>query len=414
MEYLQHQLDNGLTILCEQNKNAYTSAFGFFVRTGARDETPEIGGVSHFLEHMVFKGTPTRSAEQVNLELDEIGSASNARTSEESTIYHAAVLPKFQTQIVELLADIMRPSLRDDDFEMEKQVIIEEIKMYADQPPFGGHERIMAEFFGDHPLGQSVLGSTETVGNLTPVQMKEYFARRYSPSNIALCAAGNVDFERFVADAQRLCGDWERIDSDRKPLTANYRSGFHTLHQPASHQQYILQLAPGLPNDDPSRFALRVAVSALGDDSGSRLYWKFLDSGLAESAGAGTYEYHHNGLVMSYICCAPEQAQANIEILHQTQNEFREKGISQKELDLTKRKIASHIVLGSERTENRMFSVGSQWLTGQPYKTVSEIADRYQSLTLDEVNGAISDHPLTTNTTLVVGPREDLQPVNLA
>lgn len=411
MEYLRQQLDNGLTVLCERNPRAYASAFGFFVRTGARDESPEIGGVSHFLEHMVFKGTPSRSAEQVNLELDEMGSASNARTSEESTIYHAAVLPRFQTDVVGLLSDLMRPSLRDEDFEMEKQVIIEEIKMYADQPPFGGHERIMAEFFGDHPLGQSVLGTVQTVGDLTPEQMREYFSRRYSPSNIALCAAGNIDFDRLLADANQFCGDWESVDSGRKPETADYKSGFHTLHKPSSHQQYILQLSPGIPNDHPSRFALRVAISILGDDSGSRFYWKFLDSGLAESAGAGTYEYHHNGLVMSYICCAPEQAQSNLKILHDVQTEFLDKGVTQKELDLTKRKIASHIVLGSERTENRMFSVGSQWLSGQPYKTASEIAEFYESLTLDDVNAALRAHPLTTNTTMVIGPNDSLQPV---
>ncbi len=145
------------------------------MRTGARDETPEVGGVSHFLEHMVFKGTPNRSAAEVNLELDEMGSSSNARTSEESTIYYATVLPEFQTQVVELLSDIMRPSLRPEDFETEKQVIIEEIKMYDDQPPYGGYERIMAEFFGNHPLGQSVLGTVETVSALTPESMMELF-----------------------------------------------------------------------------------------------------------------------------------------------------------------------------------------------------------------------------------------------
>ena len=162
MEYRQHRLDNGLEILAECNPQAYTSAFGYFVRTGSRDETAAIGGVSHFLEHMVFKGTPNRSAAHVNLELDEMGSSSNARTSEESTIYHSLVLPEFQTPMVELLSDIMRPSLREEDFETEKQVIIEEIKMYDDQPPYGGYERIMREFYGDHPLGNSVLGTTET------------------------------------------------------------------------------------------------------------------------------------------------------------------------------------------------------------------------------------------------------------
>ena len=124
MEYRQHQLANGLTILAECNPRAYMSAFGFFVKAGSCDETPAIGGVSHFLEHMVYKGTPNRSAEQVNLELDEMGCSSNAnaRTGEESTIYHAAVLPEFQPQLIQLMADMMRPSLREDDFETEKSV----------------------------------------------------------------------------------------------------------------------------------------------------------------------------------------------------------------------------------------------------------------------------------------------------
>ena len=198
MEYRQHQLDNGLTILAECNPNAYMSAFGFFVRTGARDESAEISGVSHFLEHMVFKGTPNLTAEQVNLKLDDMGSSSNARTGEESTIYHAAILPEFQTPMVELLSDLMRPSLRAEDFETEKQVILEEIMMYQDQPPYGGHEKIMADYFGTHPLGQSVLGTIETVSALTPEQMLEYFHRQYSPSNLAIAAAGKIDFDRLV------------------------------------------------------------------------------------------------------------------------------------------------------------------------------------------------------------------------
>ena len=411
MKYQQHQLDNGLTILAETNPSAYSTAFGFFVRTGARDETPEIGGVSHFLEHMVFKGTPNRTAEEVNLQLDEMGSASNARTGEESTIYHASVLPEFQTSMVELLADILRPSLRDADFETEKQVIIEEIRMYQDQPPYGGHERLMELFFGNHGLGQSVLGTVDSVGGMIPEQMKEYFKVRYSPSNIALAASGCVDFEKLVRDAESFCGSWENFEAGRKTKTADYQFGFESMNQPNSHQQYILQLAPGPSNHDERRFALRVATTILGDDGGSRLYWKFLDSGLAESAGAGSYEYLDNGLVMSFICCAPEDAQKNLETLKETQLEFAEKGVNQKELDLAKQKIASHIVLASERTENRMFSVGSQWLTGQEFKTVREIAEIYENVTLDDVNQAITDFPLQQNMTLVIGPNESLQPI---
>jgi len=273
MEYKQHTLDNGLQILAECNPQAYTSAFGFFVRTGSRDETPEVGGVSHFLEHMVFKGTPNRSAAQVNLELDEMGSSSNARTSEESTIYHAAVLPEFQTQVVDLLSDIMRPSLRKEDFETEKQVIIEEIKMYDDQPPYGGYERIMAEYFGDHPLGQSVLGTVETVTGLTPESMMEYFEQRYSPANICLAATGNVDFSQLIEDVERCCGDWKKFSPNRSKQKADYRSGFVSIHKPSSYQQYILQMAPGPSSEDEIRYATSVMSAIIGDDSGSRLYW---------------------------------------------------------------------------------------------------------------------------------------------
>ena len=412
MEYRQHRLDNGLEILAECNSQAYTSAFGFFVRTGSRDETAAVGGVSHFLEHMVFKGTPNRTAAQVNLELDEMGSSSNARTSEESTIYHSLVLPEFQTPMVELLSDIMRPSLRVDDFEMEKQVIIEEIKMYDDQPPYGGYERIMREFYGDHPLGNSVLGTAETVGALTADQMMEYIKAQYSPSNICIAAAGKVDFDVLVADVQRCCGDWEAFDAVRPSPAPDYQRGFTTMHKPQSSQQYILQMVPGCATEDELRYAASIMTSILGDDSGSRLYWEFLDTGLAESAGMGSYDHLGCGGIMTYLCCSPDSAQANMERLKALQHKIFDEGITQKELDLAKRKIASRIVLASEKTNTRMFSIGSQWLSGQKFKTVAQIAEIYESMTLAQVNEAIKAFPLDNNMTVVVGPKDDLQAVS--
>jgi predicted Zn-dependent peptidase len=411
MEYRQHQLSNGLKILAECNDQSHFSAFGFFVKTGSRDETTEIGGVSHFLEHMVFKGTPNRSAEQVNLQLDEMGSSSNARTGEESTIYHAAVLPEFQTDVVDLLSDLMRPSLRTEDFEMEKQVIIEEILMYADQPPYGGFEKVMQRFFGTHPLGQSVLGTVDTVSAMTPESMMSYFEQRYSPGNMVLAAAGKVNFDQLIEDTEKRCGQWKSFDAQRSNETANYQTGFEVLHKPNSAQQYILQLAPGPCIEDESRFASRVAMAILGDDAGSRLYWEFLDSGRAESAGMGSNEYQGSGSIMSYLCCKPEDTQDNLNRLHELQTTAL-KGATQKELDMAKRKIASHIVLASERTESRMFSIGSQWLSNQDYKKPAEIADVYESVTLDEVNAALAAFPTTRNMTLVVGPNSDVHSVS--
>jgi predicted Zn-dependent peptidase len=171
-----------------------------------------------------------------------------------------------------------------------------------------------------------------------------------------------------------------------------------------------LQLAPGPSNDEEVRYAARVMTAILGDDGGSRLYWEFLDSGIAESAGMGAYEYLDCGSIMTYLVCAPDQAQANIERLANLQRDIFKNGVTQKELDLSKRKIASAIVLGSERTENRMFSVGTQWLSDRDYKTVAEIAASYEAVTLDQVNDSIRQFPLDKNMTVVVGPCEDLKP----
>ena len=408
MQYRQHQLANGLEIVAECNPGAHALACGFFVRTGARDESPEIGGVSHFLEHMVFKGTPNRSAEQVNRELDEMGSHSNARTGEESTIYHAAVLPDFQSRVIEVLADIMRPSLRDDDFETEKKVIIEEIKMYDDQPPYGGHERIMSEYFVSHPLGQSVLGTVQTVGDLTPQGMRQYFEKRYSPSNIALAASGNVDFDKLIEDCEKLCGHWQRFDADRQAPEVTPQHGFVTMLKPESTQQYLIQLCQGPNSHDQDRFAARVLTTILGDDSGSRMYWDFLDSGLAEAAGMGNYEYDGAGLVMTFVCCAPDQAQDNLERLRNLQLAAQSKPITEKELEQAKRKIAAHIILSSERTESRMFSVGSQWLKQHEFKTPAEIAATYETVTLEQVRNVAEHYPLHQNMTLCVGPNDKL------
>src|SRR6476646_4252276 len=163
MPFRQHTLDNGLEIVAETSPDAYSSAYAFFVRTGARDETADVSGVSHFLEHMVFKGSANRTAAEVNRDLDDLSASSNAFTSEEQTVYYATTLPDDQEPIVELLADMLRPVLRQ-----------EEIAKYDDQPPYGAHEKCMAAFFGEHPLGKSVLGTTASVGSLARDQMLAY------------------------------------------------------------------------------------------------------------------------------------------------------------------------------------------------------------------------------------------------
>ena len=208
MTFHSHILKNGLQLIGETSPSARSVALGFFVRTGARDETGDVSGVTHFLEHMVFKGTPRRSALDVNRDFDKIGAHYNAFTSEENTVFYAAILPEYIPQAVDILADILRPSLRVDDFEMEKNVIIEEIGMYEDQPTWSAYDHAKRAYFADHPLGNSILGTPEGIRALGRDQMHAYFERRYVAPNITAVAAGNFDWERFVAIIEEQCGAW--------------------------------------------------------------------------------------------------------------------------------------------------------------------------------------------------------------
>ncbi|MCA9013401.1 MAG: insulinase family protein, partial [Planctomycetaceae bacterium] len=179
MKFQQTTLSNGLTLIAETNASVHSVAAGFFVRAGSRDETADVSGVSHFLEHMAFKGDAKFSADDINRVFDEIGAKYNASTSEEVTMYYAAVLPEYLERAMELLSSLMQPALRVEDFEMEKNVILEEISMYEDQPSFVCYDHIMSTHFAGHPLGQSILGTNASITALTAEQMQNYHRSRY-------------------------------------------------------------------------------------------------------------------------------------------------------------------------------------------------------------------------------------------
>src|SRR5438552_1141528 len=166
MQFHHKVLNNGLQIIGETSPSARSVALGFFVRTGSRDENADVSGVTHFLEHMVFKGTPRRTALDVNRDFDRIGANYNAFTSEENTVFYAAILPEYLPQAVDILSDILRPSLRNEDFDMEKKVIIEEIGMYDDQPMMSAYDRAKRIYFADHPLGNTILATKESLAAL--------------------------------------------------------------------------------------------------------------------------------------------------------------------------------------------------------------------------------------------------------
>lgn len=407
MEFRKHQLDNGLEIVAECNPAAHSLGLGFFVRTGSRDETDAIAGVSHFLEHMLFKGTPRRTAEDVNREFDELGAHYNAFTSEENTVYYAAVLPECQEQCVDILADIMRPSLRDEDFEMEKKVILEEIQMYADQPPFGMDDKIKELHYGSHPLSRSVLGTVETVSDLSVEQMRNYFEARYSPENVLLAAAGKVDFDSLVEQVNTRCGEWKPQGTQREIPSAKSTSSFHSVVREASTQQYVLQLADAPPSEDEDRYAAKLLATMFGDDSGSRLYWELVDPGLVESASLGHYEYLGAGMFFTWVSSVPETAQEIFAKVQEVQQRAERDGFTAEELRQAKSKVQSRVVLGSERPRSRLFNVGGNWLQRSEYRSVADDLESVDSVTLDDVHRVMSKYPLTKNTTVTIGPLED-------
>ncbi len=410
MQFREHTLDNGLKIIAECNDHAYSAALGFFVDTGSRDETDENWGVTHFLEHMMFKGTPTRTALQVNRDLDSMGAQANASTSQERTTYYAAVLPEFQEPMAGLLADIMRPSLNEEDFDTEKGVILEEIQMYDDQPPYGAYDRALEYHFGSHPLSRSVLGTMESVSALTIDQMRDYFNQRYSPRNLTFAAAGKIDFDSLVQQLNNVCGGWEPFEAPREKPPAGPGSGFYTLEKEQSTQQYVLQLANGPAARDADRIAARVLSTILGDDSGSRLYWELMDTGLADYCDISCQEFQGAGIIATYLSCQPGQTSDNLSRIQSIFETVEKEGVSREEVEQAINKISSHIVLAAERPLSRLFAIGANWLQRGVYRTLRETIDAYAGTTVDDIAAVLEKYPLSQHTCLAVGPRVDLTP----
>jgi predicted Zn-dependent peptidase len=404
MQFKQITLDNGLEVISEVNPNAFSMSLGYFVKTGSRDESMEVAGVSHFLEHMLFKGTPRRTSVDVNRQLDDLGSQSNAFTSEEQTVYYMSVLPENQFPALDLLTDMMRPSLRDEDFQTEKQVILEEIAMYDDQPPYGAMERAMEEYFGDHPLSTRVLGTKESVSELTAEAMREYHRARYAPNNLCLVASGAVDFDALVRETQKMTKLWQPASARRKLSTPVPQSKQIQMVHPPATQQYTLEFSQGPGYMDQARYVTRILATVLGDDSGSRLFWELVDKGLADAAVCYTYEFQDCGVFGLYLAGDPQQQQDNWDLIQSIVSDSNSNPITERELELAKNKICSGILLAAERPSNRLFSVGGTWLSRHQYETAAQVSQHYRSVELDEVQKAFESLKDRKAVRVSVGP----------
>ena len=404
LTFHHHQLPNGLDVIAEVNPDSHSFAAGLFVKTGSRDETPDINGVSHFLEHMMFKGSEKYSWEDVNRIFDEIGARYNAFTSQEMTAYYANVLPEFTEKAVEHLSHLLRPAIRNEDFTTEKKVILEEIAMYLDEPGHRLYEKLMSAHFGNHPLSMSILGSPESIEKLQRDQMARYFKSRYGPGNMVLAATGRLEFGEVVRLAEKYCGSWPHVDAPRQQPLPLYKPQHLALTDEKLNRQYTMAMTPGPSQQDERRFAARVLADVIGDSDGSRFYWAMVDNAIAEDADFGFYPHDNCGSYYFALTTAPDRTEQAMSIAMKELDKVKS-DLNDDEIERAKNKIASSLVLSGEVPLGRMRSIGGQWIYNREYRSLEQDMDTLMSVNRRALQQLMDDFPFDPMTVVTLGPK---------
>ncbi len=399
------QLPNGLDIVAEQNPDAHSIALGLFVKTGSRDEDQSLNGVSHFLEHMMFKGSSRYTWQDVNRIFDEIGAKYNAFTSQEMTAYYANVLPEFTERALEHLSHLLRPAIRDEDFNTEKKVILEEIAMYLDDPGHRLYEKLMAAHFGSHPLSMSILGSPESIQKLQRDQMARYFQQRYGPGNMVLSVTGQFDFDQIVKLAEKYCGSWPHVDAPRVQPMPTHKSQRIGMTDEKLNRQYTMAMMPGPSAQDDRRFAAHVLADVVGDSDGSRLYWALVDNAIAEEADFGFYP--HDGCGSFYLALTTDPARTEQAMkIALAELEKAKNDITDDEVERARNKIASGLVLQGEIPLGRMRSIGGQWIYNREYRSLEQDMATLNAVTPQSLKQLMRDFTFDPMTIVSLGPGE--------
>ncbi len=394
----EHRLANGLTIIAEVDPNALTMAAGFFVRTGGRDEPSALMGVSHFLEHMMFKGSATTTAQEVNKRFDAIGAEHNAFTTIDTTAYHAHVLPEHQRHAIAYLADLLRPAIRDADFDDERKVILEEIAMYDDQPFWPLYERAAEMFHTTNRLGHRVLGTPESIKSMEAQSMRDYFRSRYSPDNTVLALAGCVDLRAALQQVEVELGGVPPQQPRRLHDAIAHGRGEFAITSEKARRHYLVGIAPGPAATDPDRYAVMVLAQILSDSDSGRLHWALVEPGLADNADVSLDLHDDCGEVLVTLTCDasdPTEVTRVERILFDECERTTQHGVTEAELTSVRAKVATMVTLAAERPAGRMRRLGSNWANGLPYSSLDEELRRISAVTIDEVNRVAKRFPMT-------------------
>ncbi|MGB7861338.1 MAG: pitrilysin family protein [Acidimicrobiia bacterium] len=409
MHYDLTTLPNGLRVISEQMPSLRSVAIGCWVDTGSRDENSNESGISHFLEHLLFKGSEKISAREVSETFDSIGAESNAFTSKETTCYWTRLLDQEMPTGLDILSEIIqRPAFRPHEIDAERHVVIEEINMYEDDPNDVAFERFTTAVFADHDLEDPVLGTRESIRAVSRDEIEGYWKRRYGAGSMVVAAAGSVDHESFVEMIAERFGDWsgDGVDHDHSPANPAAR----VLVTPRDTEQaHIILGGHGLHRSDERRWAFEILNHVMGSGMSSRLFREVREErGLAYAIYAFKLSYADNGAWGVYVGTTPSQTDTAMNIIREELSKVVEDGITSAELERAKGSMRGGLALSMEDANSRMVRLGRDELAGMPHLSVGERLDKLDSIDLDHVKAVAGDlYGSETRMIGAVGPFEE-------
>jgi predicted Zn-dependent peptidase len=379
-------LDSGATVVTEHMEEVRSISVGLWWDVGSRDENDDIAGTSHFLEHLLFKGTPNRTAKDIADRFDAVGGDVNAFTGKEYTCFYARVLDDDLPMAFEILSDMVRNSTVDaEELEFERKVILEEIAMHEDAPDELVHDLFYRSMWQRHPLGRPVLGFNETVGKVARDEVVSYWQERYAPPNLVVAAAGHVDHEDLLARVNAVFSEGGAGRTSRDgalPVTAG---GVNVFKRP-TEQAHIVVGTESLPRAHPDRHALAILDTILGGGMSSRLFQEIREKrGLAYSVYSYRSLYADTGSFAIYAGTTPQNAETVIDLVQDEIASVLSDGVTEVELDRAKGHAKGALVLSSEDAGSRMNRLGRQQLTTGEILSINELIERFDRVTLDDV-----------------------------
>ncbi|MEA2827169.1 MAG: hypothetical protein QOG43_1608 [Actinomycetota bacterium] len=399
------RLDSGLQVVTEAMPDSHSVTLGFWVDAGSRDETPVEAGASHFLEHLLFKGTDTRSAKDIAESIEAVGGDMNAFTTKEYTAYYTRLLDEDVELGLDILCDIMdSPAFRGEEVDAERQVILEEINMNEDEPSDLVHEVFHQAVYPDHPLGREVLGEKSTITAMTPEQIRSYFNTRYRPPRMVLAAAGNVDHDLVVAGIDRRFGG-RPGDAPARVVPGLAPARRLGVVKRSTEQAHIIVGMRSLDRDDDDRYALAVLNQIVGGGMSSRLFQEIREKrGLVYSVYSYRAAYLETGAFAIYAGTAPGRAGQVIDLIDLELDKLLADGVTDRELAVAKGHLKGSLALSLEDSAGRMNRIGRSQLLHGEVVPFAELVARTEAVGHDDVRRVI-DRVLGNERVLaVVGP----------